>query len=93
MFPSSGCPFPNICKPYIHDCVVPSIVLWSTTDLGYLTVYAGAMLAEHKLESGSTSGPTSIEAGRLGTLQVRGSDIILGAPLIINKANVDQIDF
>lgn len=34
-----------------------------------------------------------MDAGRLGTLAVRGSDIILGAPLIINKTNVDGMDF
>lgn len=84
-----GLSLPNICKPYIHDGVVPSIVLWNTTDLGYLTVYAGTLLADHKLAEGATS----IEAGRLGTLDVRGSDVILGAPLIINKSNVDRLDF
>jgi len=26
-------------------------------------------------------------------LRIRGSDIILGDPLIINKTNVDQLDF
>ena len=38
-------------------------------------------------------GATSLQAGRLGTLQVRASEIILGEPLIINKANIDQMDF
>ena len=84
-----GLSLPNICKPYIHEGIVPAIVLWSTNDLGYLTVYSGALLAEHKIASGAKS----LQAGRLGTLEVRGSDIILGTPLIINKANVDQLDF
>jgi len=84
-----GLSLPSISKPYIHEGIVPSIVLWSTTDLGYLTVYASALLAEHKI-GGETK---SMQAGRLGTVEVRGSDIILGAPLIINKANVDQLDF
>jgi ABC-type sugar transport system substrate-binding protein len=84
-----GLSLPSLCKPYIHEGIVPSIVLWSTNDLGYLTVYAGAMLAEHRIASGATS----MQAGRLGTVEVRGSDIILGAPLIINKANVDRFDF
>jgi hypothetical protein len=69
--------------------VVPLIVLWNTNDLGYLTVYAGSLLAENKIQSGAKS----IQAGRLGSLEVRGSDIILGSPLIIDKANVDQLDF
>jgi rhamnose transport system substrate-binding protein len=87
--PVIGLSLPNISKPYIHSGVVPSIVLWSTNNLGYLTVYAGALLAEQKIPAGATS----LQAGRLGTLDVRGSDIILGSPLIINAANVDQMDF
>jgi rhamnose transport system permease protein len=65
------------------------IVLWNTNDLGYLTVYAGSLLAQHKIPSGTAS----IQAGRLGKLEVRGSDIVLGAPLVIDKANVDTLDF
>jgi rhamnose transport system permease protein len=84
-----GLSLPNICKPYIHEGIVPSIVLWSTNDLGYLTVYSGALLAEHKIASDAKS----LQAGRLGTREVRGSEIVLGTPLIINKANVDQLNF
>jgi len=84
-----GLSLPSMCKPYVHDGVVQTVVLWSTRDLGYLTVYAGSLLAQNKL----AAGVTSVQAGRLGTLQVRGSEIILGAPLIINKQNIDQLDF
>jgi hypothetical protein len=41
----------------------------------------------------TSPGATSVQAGRLGTVQLSGNEIILGAPLIINKANVDQMDF
>jgi rhamnose transport system permease protein len=84
-----GLSLPSICKPYVHDGTVQTIVLWSTHDLGYLTVYASAMLAQNKLMPGAKS----VEAGRLGKLEIRGSEIILGPPLIINKANIDQFDF
>jgi len=84
-----GLSLPSMCKPYVHDGVVQTVVLWSTRDLGYLTVYAGSLLAQNKLAAGATS----VQAGRLGALQVRGSEIILGAPLIINKQNIDQLDF
>ena len=84
-----GLSLPNICKPYIRAGVVQEIVLWNTTDLGYLTVYAGSLLAENKIASGAES----IQAGRLGAMEVRGSDIILGTPLIIDKGNVDRFDF
>src|SRR5260370_13276615 len=84
-----GLSLPSMCKPYVHDGVVQTVVLWSTRDLGYLTVYAGSLLAQNKLPGGVIS----VQAGRLGTLQVRGTEIILGAPLIINKQNIDQMDF
>jgi rhamnose transport system permease protein len=87
--PVIGLSLPSISRPYIHAGIVPEIVLWNTTDLGYLTVYAGSLLAENKLDHGARS----IQAGRLGTLEVRGGDIILGAPLIIDKTNVDRFDF
>jgi rhamnose transport system permease protein len=38
-------------------------------------------------------GATSIDAARLGNLEVRGSEIILGAPLLMNKSNIDRYDF
>jgi rhamnose transport system permease protein len=84
-----GLSLPSICKPYVHDGTVQTVVLWSTHDLGYLTVYASSLLAQNKM----LSGVKSIQAGRLGKLEVRGSEIILGPPLIINKANIDQFNF
>jgi rhamnose transport system permease protein len=35
----------------------------------------------------------SVHAGRLGNLTVRGSEIILGKPLKIDRSNVDQLQF
>ena len=64
-------------------------VLWNTRDLGYLTVHAGALLTQGKLQSGARS----LEAGRLGTIEIRGSEIILGAPVLFNKSNIDRFDF
>ena len=84
-----GLSLPSISKPYVHAGIVQSVVLWSTKDLGYLTVYASMLEVQKKLHSGVTS----LQAGRLGTLPVRGTEIILGDPLIINKANIDQMDF
>ena len=68
---------------------VQTIFLWNTKNLGYLTVYAGMLLSENKIPPGATS----IQAGRLGTLEIQGSQIILGAPLLIDKRNIDKLDF
>ena len=61
--------------------------LWNTKNLGYLTVYTAALLVEGR------AGGDSLQAGRLGTVEVRGTQVILGKPFIFNKANIDQYDF
>jgi rhamnose transport system substrate-binding protein len=84
-----GLSLPNMNKPYVHEGVVQTVMLWNTADLGYLTVYAGDSLARNRLAPGATS----VEAGRLGTIAIRGSEIILGPPLLFTKANIDKFDF
>ena len=81
-----GLSLPNLCKKYVHDGVVQAVVLWNTKDLGYLTVYTATMLAQGKSLA-------SYQAGRLGPIEVRGSEVILGKPVIFNKANIDRFDF
>jgi rhamnose transport system substrate-binding protein len=84
-----GLSLPSITKPYVHDGSVQTVVLWNTHDLGYATVYAGYLLADKKVPAGSAS----MQAGRLGELKIQGDQIILGAPLIINRSNIDRLDF
>jgi rhamnose transport system permease protein len=84
-----GLSLPNMCKPYVHAGVVESIVLWNTLDLGYLTVYASRALAAGELAPGTTS----VKAGRLGEIQVAGDQVMLGAPFVFNKSNIDKFDF
>ncbi len=84
-----GLGLPNACKPYIHDGVVESIVLWNTMDLGYLTVRAGHALAT----GGLTPGAHGLEAGRLGRVEVKGDNVLLGTPFTFTRENVDQFDF
>ena len=84
-----GLSLPNINKPYVHAGVVQTVVLWNTRNLGYLTVYAGSQLAGGTLRADARS----INAGRLGALEVRRGQIILGEPLLMTKANIDSYDF
>jgi rhamnose transport system substrate-binding protein len=85
----TGLGLPNACKPYIHDGVVDSIVLWNTADLGYLTIRAAHALAT----GGLAAGTTALMAGRLGPVQVRGDNVLLGTPFTFTRENVDQFDF
>jgi len=84
-----GLSLPNINKPYVHSGVVQTVVLWNTRDLGYATVQAGLQLLNGALKAGDRS----VQVGRLGALEIQGSQIILGAPLKFTKANIDLFDF
>jgi rhamnose transport system permease protein len=84
-----GLSLPNMNKPYVHNGVVQTVVLWNTRDLGYLTVYAAAQAAQHTLGERATS----MQAGRLGTIEIRNGQILLGEPVRFTKANIDKFDF
>ena len=84
-----GLSLPNLCKPYVHGGEVEAVALWNTKDLGYAAVSAAAALARGSLKAGVPS----FNANRLGSLEVKGSDIILGAPLLFRKDNIDQYNF
>jgi rhamnose transport system substrate-binding protein len=58
--------------------VTPLTIYWSPRDLGYLTVYVAAFLARRT----SDHGAPSVLAGRLGTRDLRGHEIVLGQPVI-----------
>ncbi len=84
-----GLSLPNLCKRYVHEDIVQAVVLWNTHNLGYLTVYAGSLLAQNRLARGATS----LEAGSLGRIEIQADQVILGKPVIFNKANIDQFNF
>ncbi len=84
-----GLSIPSLCKSYVHDGVIESFVLWNTLDLGYLTVFAGNELSAGRLKPGDKE----INAGKLKRLEVKERDVMLGAPFIFNKSNVDRFDF
>ncbi len=85
----TGLSVPSLCKAYVHDDWIQSIVLWNTRDLGYLTVRAAQAVQTGELKPGATS----FAAGRLGTLKVEGDQIILGKPFIFDASNIDQFNF
>jgi rhamnose transport system permease protein len=66
-----------------------TVMLWNTRDLGFLTVHTAAQLARKRMDQNVTS----IQAGRLGAIEVRAREVILGPPLIMNKANIDEFNF
>ena len=85
-----GLATPNAMKPYVHADCVKSAVLWNPIDLGYAATYVMRAAADGKLKPGDAS----VEAGKLGKLNViNGSEILLGAPYVYTKDNIDKFDF
>jgi rhamnose transport system permease protein len=84
-----GLGLPNDNKRYVRDGITPSVILWNTENLGYLTVQAAAALAKGDLKAGTTK----FKGGRLGELDVKGDNILLGKPFVFNKDNIEKFDF
>ncbi len=84
-----GLSLPSICRTYLHAGSVQAIYLWNTRDLGYLTVYAATLKASGRISQNAKT----VHVGRLGDLEVHGSEIVLGKPLRIDRGNVDSLHF
>lgn len=84
-----GLGLPNDNKRYVHEGITEAVILWNTTDLGYLTIHAAKAVKEGSLKPGATS----LTAGRLGAVEIAGDNILLGQPLTFTKDNIDRFDF
>lgn len=84
-----GLGLPNENKRYVKEGITPSVILWNTMDLGYLAVHTATALAKGELKEGDTK----IQAGRLGEMEIKGDNVLLGKPFVFTKENIDQFDF
>lgn len=85
-----GLATPNAMKPYVNADCVQSVVLWNPIDLGYAATYVMRAVVDGEF----TPESTSVMAGRLGELTVvNGSEVLLGAPFIFTKDNINDFDF
>lgn len=84
-----GLGLPNDNKRYVHEGITDCVILWNTLDLGYLTVYSSNALMKGTLKPGAKQ----LSAGRLGTVEVRGDNVLLGKPFTFTRDNIDRFDF
>ncbi len=84
-----GLGLPNDNKVYVHEGITPRLILWKTSDLGYLTVLTSKAVADGQLKHGDTR----FEAGHLKTIKLEGDNVLLGKPFLFTKENIDQFDF
>ncbi len=81
----TGVSLPSLCRRYIEEGVVDSVVFWKTRDLGYLAAASAHAVAAGWLEPGAAF----LRAGRLGNVIVCGDQIRLGRCHIVSKGNLD----
>lgn len=87
----TGLSTPNELAPYVENGTVEEFALWSPIDLGYLAVHVANLQLQGEMpsEEGAT-----IEAGRLGEVELIAPDeVLLGPPLVFNADNIGEYDF
>jgi rhamnose transport system substrate-binding protein len=84
-----GLGLPSENKKYVLGGVTDAVILWKTTDLGYLTIEAAAALARGDLKPGAQS----FMSRKLGNIEIRGDNLILGKPFIFDKSNITEYNF
>lgn len=81
---------PQSMKPYLADKSSSAAILWDVENLGYLTAWAGAQLV-----AGTTPQPTNNVSADLPAVEYDAASktLLLGPPLQITDANVDQFQY
>src|SRR3954466_13664105 len=67
-----GLGLPNENRRYLKEGVTQSVILWKTTDLGYLTIEAAVAVAKGELKPGATQ----FSSKRLGDVEIKGDNLI-----------------
>jgi len=84
----TGVSLPAICRSYIEEGVVQSVVMWKTRNLGYLVGASAQALASGALQPGIVS----FRAGRLGSVVVQKDEIRLGRCHIVTRGNLADFE-
>lgn len=82
-----GLATPKAMAGYVKNGTVKTVLLWNPVDLGYLAASVAAAVGQGKSLSDTFS------AGRLGDVQVSGTQVLLGEPLKFTSENIDQFNF
>jgi rhamnose transport system substrate-binding protein len=81
---------PQSMKPYLDNGSSSSAILWDVENLGYLTAWTGAQLAEGKPFAASNNVSSALPAVQYDKTT---KTLLLGPPLAITKSNVDQYKY
>ncbi|OHE78127.1 MAG: hypothetical protein A2107_00870 [Verrucomicrobia bacterium GWF2_62_7] len=96
----TGVGLPNSARAFVKAGIVPAFVMWDPTELGYLTVQVAVQAVKGRLRDDSTKldiTNTEVVNGiaRAKTIKrtITNREILLGEPMIVTAATVDQFDF
>ena len=81
---------PQSMKPYLDNGSSSTAILWNVENLGYLTAWAGAQLAEGKQFQATNNVNPDLSAI---AYDASTKTLLLGPPLAITKANADQFSY
>jgi rhamnose transport system substrate-binding protein len=81
---------PQAMKPYLQDKSSTAAILWDVENLGYLTAWAGAQLAQGKPFAATNNVSSELSAV---TYDTAGKMLLLGPALAITDQNVDQFNY
>ena len=81
---------PQSMKPYLDNGSSSAAILWDVENLGYLTAWAGAQLAEGKQFAETNNVSSTMPAV---AYDASSKTLLLGPPLSITKDNVDQFQY
>ena len=82
----TGVSLPSLCRTYLEEGVVDSVVIWKTRNLGYLVGASAQAMATGALLPGAVS----FRAGRLGAVLVLNDEIRLGRCHIVTRGNLEN---
>jgi len=81
---------PQSMKPYLAKGSSSAAILWNVENLGYLTAWTGAQLAENKPFADTNNVNDAMSAIKYDPAA---KTLLLGPPLAITKDNVDQFNY
>jgi len=81
---------PETVKPFVKKGIMKESILWNPEDLGYLTVWAMRQVADGKSFKASNEVPGLDKPVAYDKAK---KQLLLGPPLVIDKANVDKYEF
>lgn len=81
---------PQAMKPYLEDKSSTAAILWDVENLGYLTAWAGAQIAQGKPFAATNNVSSDLSAV---TYDEASKMLLLGPALAITDQNVDQFNY